>query len=268
MNDDGVRSNLTALSAVALFLMLWLPLGQHEFLIQNWMKVGTFAAPLLLLTYSATATKRSNPSDPQFMSVLLLIAYIAHQFEEHWIDLLGNEYAFYDYVNALIRSVLSREYGEVAPLTPRGIFIINTSLVWLVGVLAIARSRYHLFPLVALAAISLVNGFTHILASIFTFKYNPGVLTSLLLFLPLTAVCYLAWAQRERALRGQIAVSLIWAILAHFLMVGGMLAANVYRLVSEELYFAALIVWSALPSILFRGSSNNASVGKSAEGAA
>ena len=268
MNDDGARNRLMALSAVTLFAMLWLPLGQQEFLVQNWMKVGTFAAPFLLLAYTATATKRPNLSDPLFVSVLLLIAYIAHQFEEHWIDLLGNEYAFYGYVNGLLRSVLSRGYEEIAPLTPRGIFIINTSLVWLVGVVAIARSGYHLFPVMALAAISLVNGITHLLAIIFTFSYNPGVLTSLLLFLPLTAVCYLRWAQRERGLRSQVVVSLIWAVIAHVLMVGGMLAANVYELLSEEFYFVALIVWSALPSTLFRGSSGDRSDGRPAESAA
>lgn len=268
MNVEGTQNRLTALSAVALFLMLWLPLGQQEFLVQYWMKVGTFAAPFLLLAYSATNTKGPSFSDPVFMSVLLLIAYIAHQFEEHWIDLLGNEYAFYSYINQLVRSVVGDDSEAVAPLTPQGIFIINTSLVWLVGVVAIAKSRYHLFPLMALAAIALVNGITHVLASIITFSYNPGALTSLLLFLPLTAVCYLRWAKREHAFRGQIVVSLVWAALAHALMVGGMLAANLYELFPEELYFVALIAWSALPSILFRHSTNTRSPGDHAEGAA
>ena len=93
------------MSVVVLFLMLWLPLGQFAFMTQHWMKVGTFAAFLLPIAYLATASRHPEMSDPLFMSVVLLAVYVAHQFEEHWIDLFGNQYAFYDHVNALVRRV-------------------------------------------------------------------------------------------------------------------------------------------------------------------
>ncbi|MEO1593950.1 MAG: HXXEE domain-containing protein [Pseudomonadota bacterium] len=244
---------MSALVAAALFLALWLPLGQHDFLTAHWMKVGTFAAPFLLLGYSAAVSTRPSLSDPLLASVLLLIAYIAHQFEEHWIDLLGNEYAFYTYINALVRGTIGTDDLSVAPLTPLGIFVINTTLVWLVGIIAIVRARTHWFPPMAMAAIALVNGITHIVASVITLSYNPGLLTSLLLFLPLPVLFYRRVAQTNPALWRPILVSLLWAVLAHVLMVGGMLAANLFDVIAESLYFAALAIWSALPLALFRG---------------
>ncbi|MEO0346640.1 MAG: HXXEE domain-containing protein [Pseudomonadota bacterium] len=244
--------HLSALVAVSLFAALWLPLGQHEFLVPHWMKVGTFAAPFLVLGYAASTSNRPRLSDPRFASIALLVAYIAHQFEEHWIDVLGNEYAFHAYVNALVRGAIGTDDLSVAPLTPMGIFVINTSLVWLVGAVAIVRARTQWFPVFAMAAIALVNGATHIIGSIVTFAYNPGLLTSVLLFLPLPVLFYRKVLRENPALKLLVIASLIWAALAHVLMVGGMLAANLFGVISESFYFVTLVVWSLLPLGLFR----------------
>ena len=248
---------LSALVAVSLFAALWLPLGQHEFLVPHWMKVGTFAAPFLLMGYTTSPSNRPRLSDPHFASILLLVAYIAHQFEEHWVDLLGNKYAFFAYVNTLVRGAIGTDDLSVAPLTPMGIFVINTSLVWLVGVIAILRARTHWFPVYAMAAIALVKGVTPVIGGIVTFAYNPGILTSVLLFLPLPVLFYRKVLRENPALLLPVIASLIWAVLAHILMVGGMLAANLFGVMPESLYFAALVVWSLMPLGLFRSLSRN-----------
>ncbi|MEM9030444.1 MAG: HXXEE domain-containing protein [Pseudomonadota bacterium] len=244
--------HFSALVAASVFAALWLPLGQHEFLVSHWMKVGTFAAPVLLLVSTASNSSRPRLSDPRFASILLLVAYLAHQFEEHWIDVLGNQYAFHGYVNALVRGAIGTDDLSVAPLTPMSIFVINTSLVWLVGVIAILRARTHWFPVFTMAAIALVNGATHIIGSIVTFAYNPGLLTSVLLFLPLPIGFYRKVLGENPALKWPVIASLIWAALAHVLMVGGMLAANLFGVIPEPVYFVALVVWSLLPLGLFR----------------
>ncbi|MEM1125788.1 MAG: HXXEE domain-containing protein [Bacteroidota bacterium] len=253
MEATKAQGSIAALTAVVLFLSLWLPLGQLAFMTQHWMKVGTFAALFLLLGYASTASRAPSLSDPVFMSMVLLLAYIAHQFEEHWVDLLGNEYAFYSYVNGLVRSIAGVADESLTPLTPQGIYVINTSLVWLVGVTAMVRSRYHLFPAMAMSAIALVNGITHILGGLLAVAYNPGLLTSVLLFVPLPMAFYQRLIRRQPALRKQVISSMIWAVLAHVLMVGGMLAANLFNVIPEELYFGLLIGWSAVPMALFRG---------------
>ncbi|MEM8602960.1 MAG: HXXEE domain-containing protein [Cyanobacteria bacterium P01_H01_bin.121] len=185
------------------------------------------------------------------MSVLLLVAYIIHQFEEHWIDLLGEQYAFYTDVNALILSVLGAQGTEAMPLTPEAIFFINTALVWLVGAIAIWRSPEHLFPALAMASITLVNGVSHIILGVVQQAYNPGLLTAIILFLPLAIAFYYYILNTNSAVKAQIIVSIIWSVLAHVLMVAGLLAANWFNLIPESSYFIALIVWSIIPAFLF-----------------
>ena len=251
-SDNAWNRRLAAASAVALFLMLWLHVGQFGFLIQHWMKVGTYAAPFLLLTYFATTSRKPELADPLFMAVILLVVYIVHQFEEHWIDLFGNEYAFYAYINGLVRSAVGSNDPDFVALTPGAIYVINTTLVWFVGVIAIVRAPYHLFPALALAGITLVNGVTHIVMGAVRLEYNPGLLTSLVLFVPVSVAFYRAVLARHPEKRQEIVVSIAWAVLAHVLMVGGMLATYVFETMPQRAYFSLLFVWSATPLLLCR----------------
>ncbi|MEM9315377.1 MAG: HXXEE domain-containing protein [Pseudomonadota bacterium] len=246
-----MNSRLAALSAVLLFATLWIPFGHLDFMVDHWMKVGTFAALFLLIVFFACHAQAPGNSNASFMSVAFLVAYIVHQFEEHWIDVLGNRYAFFGYVNALIRGALGIDDPSILPLTKASIYVINTSLVWLVGVIAIVRARSSVFPLLAIAAITLVNGITHVVAAVVTLSYNPGLVTSLILFLPLSVVFYTRVLRNRAGARILVLWSIAWAMLAHILMVAGMLAANVFQVVPELAYFCLLVAWSLLPLFMF-----------------
>ncbi|MEO1034518.1 MAG: HXXEE domain-containing protein [Pseudomonadota bacterium] len=234
------------------FAMLWLPLGQYPFLIEHWMKVGTFMAPLLL--FAAVADRgRDWRNDFVAMGLLLLLAYIAHQFEEHWIDVFGDTYAFYTSVNCLILDAVSvgcSAWEGDWPLTRASIFVINTALVWLVGCLAMLCAPRRIFPLLAMASITFVNGVAHVVLGLASWTYNPGLLTSVLLFVPLSVWVYRRVLVAGAANRRHIVASIVWAVLAHVLMVAGLLAANWYRLVPEVAYFIALVAWSVLPALI------------------
>ncbi|MEM6692235.1 MAG: HXXEE domain-containing protein [Planctomycetota bacterium] len=249
---DSSKASLACL--IAAFGMLWIPLGQHEFLIRNWMKVGTLMAPFLVfvaLTFRATNANRVSP-DLSVISLGLLIAYIAHQFEEHWIDLFGNRYAFKPYVNQMLLDRLGGEERAVGPLSDEGVFVINTSLVWLVGALAIWQSHRHVFPTLCMAAIVLVNAFGHLVVATVDRAYNPGLLTSALVFLPHSLAVYI-WLIRSGVAEPRLAIaSLAWGILAHVAMVLGMIASGWLGIIPETAYFALLIGWSILPVLLFR----------------
>ncbi|MEM1139543.1 MAG: HXXEE domain-containing protein [Pseudomonadota bacterium] len=234
------------------FSFLWIPLGQHGFLVSHWMKVGTFMAPFLLgvaLAFRGTAQAPST-DDPRWLSLLLLMAYIAHQFEEHWIDALGRTYAFFESTNSLILRALGAPSDATGPLTPEAVFVINTSLVWLVGALAIVAGRKRMFAPLAMAAIVLVNAVVHIGAGLGSLSYNPGLLTSVFVFVPLSLWVYRRFLQDGLVSRTQIALSLAWAVGAHIVMVAGMIGANWHNLYPEWVYFLALIVWSLLPALI------------------
>ena len=236
-----------------LFFMLWAPLGQYDFLVENWMKLGIYVAPFLIFMFFASRTQETESvlSDVKLMSVLMLVAYIVHQYEEHWIDLFGNQYAFYGYINELILAVFNAQNTSVMPLSPESIFVINTSLVWLVGVIAIWRSPKHLFPALALAGITLVNAGSHIMAGIVKQAYNPGLLTAIVIFVPLAIAFYRNVLVTTPTASLQVKISIVWAVLAHIIMAGGLLAANWFKLFPEYVYFAMLVAWSVAPAFLF-----------------
>ena len=247
------------------FAFLWLPVGQHDFLVEHWMKVGTFMAPFLLLV-GLSFSDKTAPVDARAVSLLLLVFYIIHQFEEHWIDLLGHQYAFYGDVNQLLLTVLGAPGETIRPLTPEAIFVINTSLVWLVGAIAIWRSPKHVFATLAMAGITLVNGMSHIVMGIAQQSYNPGLLTAVVIFLPLTIAFYRNVLTTNSASKIQAIASIAWAILAHIIMVSGLLAANWFELIPETAYFAMLIAWSVIPAVLFTVPSNVPQVVSAAHG--
>lgn len=250
--------NKSAFVAILLlFFMLWAPLGQYEFLVENWMKVGTYVAPFILLAFFSARPKQteSGLADVKLMAVLLLVAYIIHQFEEHWVDLLGEQYAFYGDVNQLILGVLNAQDSTIMPLSPESIYVINTSLVWLVGALAIWRSSEHVFSMLVMTGITLVNGVSHIVLGLAKQAYNPGLLTAVVIFMPLAISFYRTLLVKMPAIKGQVVASLVWAVLAHIIMVSGLLAANWFHLISEVVYFTLLIVWSIIPAFLFNAHS-------------
>ncbi len=248
-------SKVQIIAVIFLFMLLWLPLGQYAFLIKNWMKIGVYALPFLFVGFFMNRPERKDQlSDLSFLSLIMLTIYIMHQFEEHWIDLFGNHYAFYTNVNDLIKSVIGTGGKILNPLTPEAIFVINTSLVWLLGLLAISRSICHIFTTLAMNAIIVVNAMTHIMAGLVRQAYNPGLLTSIVIFLPFGIYFFRKILKTDPSLKKQVHLSILWAVLAHVIIVSGMLAANFYGIISQVVYFIILVIWSCIPVFMFRNS--------------
>ncbi|MEL7444209.1 MAG: HXXEE domain-containing protein [Pseudomonadota bacterium] len=235
------------------FAMLWVPVGQHDFLVENWMKVGTFMAPFLVLMAFAFRSEQANSSGPdvRFVSAMLLLAYIIHQFEEHWVDLYGNTYAFKPYLNDMLLDRLGGHEGSPQALTDAGVFVINTSLVWLVAMLAIWRGSSHLFPTLCMTSIVFVNALSHTGAALLNGSYNPGLLTAIIVFLPLALSVSVSFGRSGVASFREATASVIWAVLAHAIMILGMISTRWLMLLPEAAYFVILIAWSIMPVFIF-----------------
>lgn len=230
--------------------MLWVPVGQHEFLLKHWMKVGTFMAPFLLMTALAFRQSGKTNPDPRPLALGLWVAYIVHQFEEHWVDLFGRRYAFKPYLNEAL-SGLSGDPDKVDILSDASVFVINTSLVWLVAALAVWRGCQHIFPTLCMAAIVLVNAISHIVIGTASLSYNPGLLTAVVVFLPVGGIVY-GWLLRAKAATTALCgYSVLWALVGHVIMIGGLLLLARSDQPNEAAYFAILIAWSILPCFLF-----------------
>ncbi|MEM6651212.1 MAG: HXXEE domain-containing protein [Pseudomonadota bacterium] len=239
------KKTVEGLLILIVFAALWVPFGQTDFLITHWMKVGSMMLPFIIFIAVAFQTPKQTISigGPKAVALALLAAYILHQHEEHWIDIFGNVYAFQGSINALVASISTPPPGQTGPLTAEAIFVINTSLVWLVGLIAIWQAPERRFPSLALAAIVLVNALVHIAGSIVTVSYNPGLLTSILVFLPIAFWAYLRLAGK----RNLVLLSLAWAVLAHIIMGLGMMASTWWGLIAPLSYYFVLVVWSLVP---------------------
>ncbi|HEY5316221.1 MAG TPA: HXXEE domain-containing protein [Pirellulales bacterium] len=109
---------------------------------------------------------------PLGLVYLQLPIYMLHQYEEHAGD------RFRLWVNNMVGQ--GREV-----LTPIATFWINSLLVWLLDLVALYLACFVDLSLGLMAIyLPLVNAFGHIVPAIVKRRYNPGLLTSIFLFLP------------------------------------------------------------------------------------
>jgi len=152
----------------------------------NWSRAGVMIAPFLLIL---APFLRQGMSLPVFLVFLHLPLYMVHQYEEH--------------AHGAFKAFVNREIGHGKEfINDRAIFWINVGEVWFVDV-ALIYLTADVRTALGLVAIDLtiVNGLLHTIIALVTRRYNPGLLTSLLLFLPIggytwylfTTVVPLSW---------------------------------------------------------------------------
>jgi len=138
-------------------------------LIHNWVYGGFLAALMLLALFPLFSGPWPETLRLTFLFVPL---YMLHQYEEHDAD------RFRLYINSEVGK--GREL-----LTPWDVFVINIFGVWGVNVIACYLSA-EIKPGLGLIAVYLavVNGVVHILNAIAFRRYNPGLATGAVIFLP------------------------------------------------------------------------------------
>lgn len=139
----------------------------------QWPMAGLFAAVLLLVLTPLIGAV----AGPVIALVWLqLPLYMVHQFEEHHHD--------------RFRLYLNEKVAHCDALTPAGAFWINSLGVWGLD-LAMLYLAVFVNPALALAAfyLPIVNGLTHVREALVRREYNPGLCTSVALFLPISGLC-------------------------------------------------------------------------------
>ena len=170
-------------------------------LLAYWVYGGALAGVLLLLMAPMLigAWPRALA-----LTFLLLPVYMLHQYEEHDDD------RFRRFVNTNV-------FGGIEALSPAAVFVINVPGVWGVIAVSLYLARYVEigFTLTAVYLV-LVNGIVHIVgALVFGGRYNPGLITAVVLFLPFSV--YSLW-QVQLAGGGAVAyhaIGLLSAIAIH-----------------------------------------------------
>lgn len=195
-----------------------------------WPYMGLGAALLLALLLS-TDILRSDRSVSRWQDLVWLawagtLAYLLHQFEEHGIDADGAHYAFRGFMCA----TLGFPDAKTCPVPLSYITSVNVAAVWLAGPAAALLGRR--WPALALSYFSIpfVNFLGHTVPFLINGTYNPGVLTAILVFLPLSL-----WAFRVALVRYRLG----WSTVLATVFAGVILHAIL--LLSVKAYIAGLI---------------------------
>lgn len=162
---------------------------------------GGFLAGIMLLVL--TPVLASGWPMALVLIWLQLPAYMLHQYEEHDAD------RFRLFVNAIIG-------GGKEVLTRLDVFLINIVGVWGGDALAfLLAARVHLGLGLIAVYLSLVNAIAHCAQAIALRRYNPGLITAILLFLPLGVVTLWVLSGNAQVSVADHLVGLGLAILIH-----------------------------------------------------
>jgi hypothetical protein len=183
--------------------------------------------------------------DMAWLAWVATAAYLLHQFEEHGVDAEGMPYAF--------RGLLCAAFGfagaTACPIPEAFITAVNLPVVWLAGPVAAVLGRR--WPAIALSYFSVpaVNAFAHIGPAVADGAYNPGLLTAVLLFLPLSLWVFRLALRRPDLGWRVVAATLVGGVAVHAVL---MLSLRAYLAgwLGEGALLAIQIVNPAIPLLL------------------
>jgi hypothetical protein len=167
---------------------------------RNWMHTGVVAGLFLL---SLVPLIVGGWSLPLVLVYLQLPIYMFHQLEEHYDD------RFRRFVNDNIA-------GGLPALTTPAVVVINILGVWVVNLLVLYLAYFADlgFGLIAIY-LTLVNAILHVISMIVLRRYNPGLVTALVLFLPVGTWALVAVARAPGVTTTYQILGLAVAVLIH-----------------------------------------------------
>ena len=187
-----------------------------------WPWIGCGAAIVLLILIFCTDFLRSDKTksrflDPESLAWMGAVIYMLHNLEEYGVDMYGNQQAF----TILMGQLLGVRIGEAAFLC------CNLLLVWVVGPLTavFAQKGYHRMA-AGMAIFELINGTFHIVQAINLGSYNPGLLNSAVLCLPVGIWTLYVLYGKMKFPKMDILWLFLGALFYHVVLMAGILGAT------------------------------------------
>jgi hypothetical protein len=149
---------------------------------------------------------RHDPSSERALFAALLVLYMLHQIEEHlWPG------GFRQFTNAHVFHSGNDDW----PVGIAGVALVNIGFVWLPVGLAVVFPQPLRWLGLAWVGLTLINAITHIAITIRLRIYNPGLVTSIVLFLPFTIVMLTLEYARGALSGGEIAAIVLGGFVLH-----------------------------------------------------
>jgi hypothetical protein len=204
-----------------------------------------FAALVFGIASLLALLARPRWRDPDWLVCLILPIYMLHQFEEHGYNLLGQRYHFIDELCAILGYARTDE----CPANASFIFAVNVGGVWIQGLLAIAYRRRN--PMVGACALGtpLVNTLAHIGPALAFGAYNSGLLTAVVLFVPLCGWVLLVLRRAGLFSGRRLAAVIACGGLTHAILAASVLAKG-RGLIGQPLLIALNVSYGVLPLVI------------------
>lgn len=186
----------------------------------NFPWLGSIGAVILLvLLFSGDRLRsdlnRSRWRDSVWLSWLGAALYLIHNVEEYGIDLHGQFHAF----PGFMCTMLGQPPFPSCPIPAPFFLAVNLPLFWIGAPIAALMSRRHPILGLSVYGVIFVNAFTHLGAAVRS-GYNPGVLTSLIFFFPISfwiaRVCF----GKQELPYGALALIVVDGVILHAVLMG------------------------------------------------
>lgn len=175
----------------------------------NWQKALPYLSAAGIAVWAVLF--RSDPLSERALWLGLLVIYMLHQIEEHlWPG------GFRQFANAHV----FKSGNDNWPVDMGGVALINVGFVWLpVGIAVLYPGALRWLAL-GWVGLTLINALTHIVTTIRLHVYNPGLITSIVLFLPFTIFVLALESHRGMLSGAEISAILVAGILLHIPVAG------------------------------------------------
>ena len=168
------------------------------FLVWPWIGLGFFIS-IMILAFGTNLFRsdlgKSRWFDPAWLAWLGASAYMLHNIEEYGVAFNGMENAFPYFMTG----ALGFEISEGAYLA------CNLGLVWVCGPLAALLAKKLPGMAVCMSIFELINGLSHVVQASVFHMYNPGLVTSIVVFFPLCIwTLYVCFFRKPKVLSGRL----------------------------------------------------------------
>jgi len=170
----------------------------------NWQKALPILAGLGIVAWLAVF--HADPASERALFAALFIIYLLHQIEEHlWPG------GFRQCTNAHV----FKSGNDNWPVDIDGVALVNIGYVWLpIGAAVLFPDALRWVGL-GWVGLTLINGLSHIATSIRFRCYNPGLVTSIVLFVPFTLWMLVHGARSGAYSAATVVVIVLAGVLLH-----------------------------------------------------
>jgi len=154
---------------------------------------------------------RGEETSDRALFAALLVIYFLHQIEEHlWPG------GFRQFTDAH----MFHSGDDNWPVNIDGVALVNTAYVWLPVALAAIFPQSLRWVGLGWIGLTLINGVIHIVTTLRLRLYNPGLVTSIVLFLPFTIYALALGFERGTLTGGDVGLIMLYGVLLHLPVAG------------------------------------------------